>query len=298
MLQGQQNFLWLGWAQIVNGAGRFVAVAVIVAVLGGKAAGAVLGAVIGVAVSTAIGFYHSRAVWTAERQPVAWRAWLGNVVPFTLALGASQFILCVDMIIVRSLYGAHQTGFYSASGMIGRGLVVFTAPLTAVMFPKIVHHAAQGKKTNLLWATMALTAALATLVASGGTLVAVGLKQIAAMPQHFAGILPAKLLAKLAHYPDALQTIGQLLPWFLWCMLPLALANVLLGNLLARKDFRAVPWLVVTVLVYAAAAINFGTLFVRVVQILGIFNTIFLAVLLVFAWKSGQRLARELNGAT
>ena len=48
IMQGRQNFLWLGWAQIFNGAGRFVAVAIIVVLLSGKATGGICGALIGV----------------------------------------------------------------------------------------------------------------------------------------------------------------------------------------------------------------------------------------------------------
>jgi hypothetical protein len=37
----------------------------------------------------------------------------------------------------------------------------------------------------------------------------------------------------------------------MWAMLPLTLANVLVNNLLARRDFRAVPWFVVIAIAYA-----------------------------------------------
>ena len=47
ILQGRQNFAWLGGAAIANGAGRFAAVGVIVALLGGQAAGATTGVLIG-----------------------------------------------------------------------------------------------------------------------------------------------------------------------------------------------------------------------------------------------------------
>ena len=40
MLQGRQNFLWLGWTSILNGAGRFGLICVIVWFFHGWAAGA------------------------------------------------------------------------------------------------------------------------------------------------------------------------------------------------------------------------------------------------------------------
>jgi len=294
-LQGIQNFLWLGWGMISNGLGRLVAVAVIVTFFGGKATGAIGGALIGISMALVICFAQSRQVWGArEHSRPDWRNWLAQVVPLTIGLGVTQFLFSVDMIIVRSIYGEDQTGFYSASGMIGRGLVMFAMPLSLVMFPKIVHSKATGKKSNVLLYTLASTAILAVLGATGVTLGAMALKQIAADPTFGAGWLPAGLLAKLQKHPDALVALGRMLPWFVWAMLPLALGNVLLNNLLAHKMFRSIPYLVVTVAAYVATAVVFadvestpkgGVAFVRIIQILGIFNLLYMSVCGWFSWR-------------
>jgi len=52
-------------------------------------------------------------------------------------------------------------------------------------------------------------------------------------------------------------------------MLPLVWSNVLLQNLLARKRYRVVPVLLLTLLCYLHAEARFGTSFLRVIQVLG-----------------------------
>jgi len=59
----------------------------------------------------------------------------------------------------------------------------------------------------------------------------------------------APLVIKLGFRP-AFVSIAYLVPWFAWCMLPLAMANVLINNLLARSEFKVVPWLVAVAVGY------------------------------------------------
>jgi O-antigen/teichoic acid export membrane protein len=128
ILQGQQNFLWLGWTAIFNGMGRFVAISIIVLLLGGWAAGAMTGALIGAVIALAVGLWHTRRVWLGPSTRFEWRPWLGRVLPLTLGLGASQFMMSADQIVVQSIFDKEITGYYGAAGMIGRALVAFTAP--------------------------------------------------------------------------------------------------------------------------------------------------------------------------
>jgi len=304
ILQGQQNFLWLGWVVIINGVGRFVMVGIIVILLGGRATGAMTGALIGIVISFIIAALQSRSVWLRPKPPLIfdWKSWLGDIVPLTLALGASQFIFSVDVIFVRAIFGENQTGFYGGSGMIGRGLVMFTAPLIVVMFPKIVHNLSHGKKTNVLGYTVIATAVLCALAAAGCTAVAIFLKHVAASPEIIKGYLSPALFEKLRSKTGALSVVAQLVPWFVWCMLPLALANVLLNNLMARKQFRVVPYLLIVVVSYVTTLAIVGNSFVealpsfvRVIQILGIFNLIFFTVIAVFTWGGKTKEILEIK---
>lgn len=286
LLQGKQNFLWMGWVVIINGVGRFVAVGIIVVVLGGRATGAMLGATIGIVISFVIAAMQSRSVWLRPKPAIAFdlKPWLGTIIPLTLGLGASQFIFSVDVIFVRAIFGEHQTGYYVGSGMIGRGLVMFTAPLIVVMFPKIVHNLSHGKTTNVLAYTVGATAVLCGLAAAGCTVVSLLLKRVAISPGIVKGYLSSEQFKKLLANTEALSVMGELIPWFVWCMLPLALANVLLNNLMARKQFRVVPYLLIVIAAYVTTLTMAGSSFVRVIQILGIYNLLFLAVIAVFTW--------------
>jgi O-antigen/teichoic acid export membrane protein len=268
---------------IVNGAGRFLAIVLVVYLLGGLAAGAMAGALIGIFAALLLAMLPSRTGWSGARLPFDWKGWLGRVIPLTLGLGASQFIFSVDMILVRSLFGGEaETGHYVAAGTIGRGLVMFTAPLTVVMFPKIVHSISIGSKTHVLAYTLYATALLGSLGALGATGMAVGLREVVQAPEAFAGFLPAAVLNKLLADPAGVVTICKLIPWFVWCMLPLALANVLLNNLMAARHFRVVPALIIVAAAYASAVVMWGKSLVAVIQILGVFNLIFFAVLYLY----------------
>lgn len=283
VLQGKQNFLWLGWVIIANGVGRFVSVAIIIIVFNGKATGTISGALIGISAALILGLYQTRDVWGAKlRAPFDWRKWLGRVIPLTLGLGTFQFIFSVDMIIVRALFGEHQTGYYSFSGMIGRGLVMFTAPLVAVMFPKVVQSAVQKQKTNLLFLTLISTAILGAIAATFCTLTCKFMIYALHNPEQVKGFIPEPILQVILKHPEVITSIGTMIPWFVWCMLPLSLANVLLNNLLARMEYRVVSYLIVLVALYATVEVIFGSSFIRVIQILGIFNLLYLIILAIF----------------
>jgi len=299
VLQGLQNFFWLGWVAILNGIGRFVAVGLFVGLLMGGLIGAVCGVAVGVFAAFVVAGYHTRSVWLRHRSKAAvdWKSWLGNTVPLTLGLGASQFIFSVDVIFVQTKIGG-ATGYYVGAGMIGRGLVMFTAPLIVVMFPKIVHSVSHGKKTNLLGYTTLATAGLCSLAAAASTAIAIILKRLAVNPDLAKPFLPTALFQKLLTHTEALSVLGQLIPWFVWCMLPLALANVLLNNLMARKNFKVVPYLLLVIAAYAVTLKFAGHSFIRVIQILGVYNVIFLSVVAVFTWGRKSEASPELSVAT
>ncbi|HJO09310.1 MAG TPA: hypothetical protein QGH16_05630 [Verrucomicrobiota bacterium] len=241
ILQGRQNFAWLGGAAIANGAGRFVAVGIIVALFGGQAAGATTGVLIGLTTACLLAGWHSRQTWLGQSDTSRGifnpKAWLDRIVPLTLGLGAGQFMLSADMIAARMILPEADSGPYGAAGMIGRGLVVFTAPLAAVMFPKLVREAA-GAKSRVLGQAFLGTAVLGMLAGIGCTLAA--------------WLLPSIIdnFPTLAGKKKIITEITPLIPYFIWSMLPLALGNVFVAALLAKQRYRTVPWLVGIALAY------------------------------------------------
>jgi len=269
VLQGRQNFLWLGWASILSGVGRFSAVAVIVMLLGGGGAGMMTGALLGEIVALAIGVWRTRDNWTGSGEAVEWGGWLKRVVPLTLGFGAFQFMFMIDPIFVSSFFDESQTGGYVAAGTLSRALVLFTGPIAAVMFPKIVRSLASSQKTDMLKVTLLTTAALAGLGAIFvGYMLPFGLKMF------FKG-------AFIAGIP--------LLPPFAASMAVLTIANVLINNLLARGEFLVVPWLVLIVGAYALTLMKFHRSLEQVIYTLGAYSILMAMTCLLFTWRTGNR---------
>jgi O-antigen/teichoic acid export membrane protein len=272
MLQGRQNFAWYGWATIFNGIGRFGAVCVIVGVLGYYAAGAMVAVFIGLAAAIVTGLWQIRDCFKGPTAPFPWSEWLYRVGGLTLGLGTGLFMLSADMIFVRRFFSAEDSSYYAAAGMIGRALIFATQPLTAVMFPKLVQSAARAKKTDVLGLVLGLTLLLGVAAGIGCTL----------FPT-----LPLRIIYDQKY----LDVAGPLVPWFVWCMVPLTLANVLISGLMAHRRFVAVPWLLAVAAGYGAALYHWHDSYITVIRILGIFGLLLFGVCALFTWvfKGGTK---------
>jgi O-antigen/teichoic acid export membrane protein len=275
ILQGEQNFMGMGWVAICDGLGRFIAVCVIVLLLSGRAAGAMTGAFLGQIGALAFSVWWTRDILQGVASSFRWRNWFGKLVPLTLGFGTLLFLQSTDAIYVQSIFSKDDSAFYMAPALIGFALVQFTGPLVAVMFPKIVSSVARSENTDALKLTFGTTALVGVVAAIVCTIVP---------------WLPLRILyfAK----PELLKS-APLVPWFVWCMLFTTLANVLIGNLLARQKFKIVPWLVVVAIGYGVALYllkdHLKTLpafvgFKRVVQTLGAFNFALLVIATWFSW--------------
>ena len=271
ILQGNQSFLWMGWASIASGMGRFVAVAAIVLLLGGRATGIMAGALLGELVALTIGIWRSREVWGRKGDPIEWRAWLSKVVPLTFGFGAFQFMFMVDPMFVRIFFDKNQTGGYIAAGILTRALVLFTGPLAAVMFPKVVRSVALAQKTNMLKVTFVSTAILAGLAAI-----------------FIAYILPFGLRL---FFKGPFAAGIPLLPPFAASMAVLTVTNVLINNLLARGKFQVVPWLTLIAGAYALALLKYHASLEQVIYTLGAFSVLMACVCVFFTWRSEMREA-------
>lgn len=277
LLQGCQNFLWVGWTQLFNSAGRLAAIAVILA-LGGRVAGLTGGLMIGAVAAFALCFFMSRSFWARAGGSVDWRAWLGRVVPLTLGLGAFQFMMTGDGLLVQKWFKdvPGQTGLYVFAGTLGRALCAFTGPVVAVMFPKIVRSNALSEKSNALGLTVVTTAVMAVVGALGLCL---------AIPR----ILPV--------FKPEYAGAGTLLPWFSFAMIPLAMSNVLLNHLLARNRYAVTPWIAAVAVAYIWALTKHHGTFVEMLQTLSVASLIFFAVVAFFSWRDARAGAVSANAA-
>lgn len=277
VLQGRQDFFWLGWGTIANGAGRvFIAIFMVLA-LGSGATGMVLGAVIGIGAWAFIGIWRSRDLWMAKPEKFDGQSLLRQVIPLFLGFGACQFLFTTDTIYAMAFFSSDEMAPYVAAGTFARALLWLVLPLAAVMFPKIVHATAKSEKSNLLGIVLIGTAVLAVLCTTGLCLV---------------GPLAVKIVFKNAYIAET----TALLPWYAGAMIPLALANVLVNDLMARGKFKIVLPMVLLAIGYGFTLPfllhrNFGhaadvKVMEMALQLLGGFNLLLLAVAIWFSFFS------------
>ena len=265
VLQGQQNFLWLGWSMMSQGVGRLAIAAFAVLALHFYAPGMVLGILAGLAVALVIAIWPTRSLWLSSAQPFEWRSLLRQVIPLTLGFGAYQFLLTADTMFVRAYFSGDESAYYVSAGTLSRASMWLVGPLAAVMFPKIVHAKAKAEKSDLMGVVLTGT----VILAAGG---ATGLWVL--------GPWVVPFMFKQSY----VQAASVLLPWYAWAVVPLAVANVLLNNLMARSLFKVVPALCVLIGVYALALTRFHDTPVTVIKTLGACNVLLLAVCAWYTW--------------
>jgi O-antigen/teichoic acid export membrane protein len=268
VVQGRQDFFWMGWSVILNGAGRVVAAAALVLALAAGAAGMMTGTFIGISLATAIVIWRSRDLWLQPSENSDWKNLLRQVLPLLLGFGACQFMFTSDTMFAKAYFTGDEMAPYVAAGTLSRALLWLVLPLAAVMFPKIVHASAKSEKSNLFGLVVLGTAVLAICGGLGLWLV---------------GPVAVKIVFKSSY----VAATTALIPWYAAAMVPLALANVLVNDLLARNRFGVVPWMVLLAVGYGFALPwvlgRFHSL-QAVLQTLGIFNLLLFAACAWFAW--------------
>jgi hypothetical protein len=274
VLQGQQNFLWLGWTMIINSIGRVSVAALAVLALRTYAAGMMTGVLAGLVLATGISVWQTRSLWQLRPQPFDWRSLLSQVLPLMLAFLGFQVLFTADTMFVQA-YFKEESGFYVSAGTLSRALMWLVLPLAAVMFPRLVHSAAKAQKNNLMGMVLLGTGVLATVGALGLS---------------WLGPLVVRFVYKQSYVGVA----SSILPWYAFAMVPLALANVLLNDLLARPASKLLPALCVfgVALAYLAALTQFHGSLVIILKTLGLANLLLLAVCAWFTWR-----ARSANAA-
>ncbi len=273
VLQGVQNFMWLGWAMLVNGVARVVAAALVVLALKGGAVGMLGGVLAGFAAGGLVGIWQSRDIWKLDPLPINNRELLRQAFPLMVGFFFVQFLFTGDTMFVKH-YFPKETGYYFSVGTLSRALIWLVGPLAAVMFPRIVHSSVKSQKTDVMGVVLLGTGVLAVCGAIGLSVL-------------------GPFVIKLMFGPDWVPVASRIMPWYAAAMVPLALANVLVNNLLARSQTRVVPFIVVLAVAYAGALIYINQPghvrdMVSVLQTLGVFNLLLLGVCAWFTWRSGE----------
>ncbi|HWF18873.1 MAG TPA: hypothetical protein VG754_06370, partial [Verrucomicrobiae bacterium] len=268
LLQGRQNILWFGWANISNGVGRVVIGGIIVVLLGGQAAGLMLGVFIGMVAAFLACVSQNFDLLKSPSAKFDATGWLKRVVPLTLGFGVSTFLFSADAIVVQNYLGANgKAADYIFGATLCRAIVLFTVPLAAVMFPKLVHSAARSQKSNVMGMTMIGTVGLSLLAVLGLALVSPTIMRIFSKGSH-----------------EDMMTMTRLIPIFAAGMVPLGSGNVLLYNLMAHSRFKIVPALVVLAIGYWIALQHFHDSFKTVIQTFCVFTLIYFGLCALFTW--------------
>ena len=273
VVQGRQDFFWMGWSVILNGAGRVIAAAALVLALASGAAGMMAGTFIGITCAVGIVIWRSRDLWLLPSEKSDWKNLLRQVLPLLLGFGACQFMFTSDTMFAKAYFSGDEMAPYVAAGTLSRALLWLVLPLAAVMFPKIVHANAKSEKSNLFVMVVLGTAVLAVCGGLGLWLV---------------GPVAVKIVFKSSY----VAATTALLPWYAAAMVPLALANVLVNDLLARSRFGVVPWMVLLALAYGFAlpwVLGHCQRLEAVLQTLGAFNLLLFGICAVFSRGGGGK---------
>lgn len=269
LLQGRQDFFWFGWAVMIGALARPLLSAIFVLVFHLGAMGMMAGALVGVGIGVVICIWRTRDLWSLPRESFDAKALARQVMPLVFGFGACQFLFTADTMFSKAYFSAEQMAPYVATGTLSRALLWLVLPLAAVMFPKLVHSAAKSEKTNLFNIVILGTAILAIIGMLGLWLV-------------------GPLVIKLVFKANYLSVATGLLPWYAGAMIPLALSNVMVNDLLARGRFKIVPFMVVLAVGYGLALPYMLSHFPGRIEIapqtLGVANVLLLLVCAWFTW--------------
>jgi|TARA_B100000959_G_scaffold284788_1_gene357368 O-antigen/teichoic acid export membrane protein len=295
ILMGRQDFKNLGWSIAIDGGGRFAAVMAAV-FLGYQAAGGMAGVLIGLLCALALSFYCIRDLPWRENETLNWMPWLKQALPLAIGPGVLVIMFSADVLFVQETFPDTQTHFYMPVATVGLALFMFTTPMGMVMFPKLVSSHAEGKGN------------VALRYAFIGTFILGSLAFVILL------LIP-KLPLWIIYFKNPIYwQSSPLIPWYIASLFPLLLANVIIGNLLAKERLNGWKCAVLLLLAagYAFALVNqrpqllamtnevvmaknvltntTKDAFQRVIITFGVFNLAFLAVAGLFTWLS-QRSA-------
>lgn len=267
VLQGQQNFLWLGWSMMSNGIGRIVVATLAVAALGAGAAGMMAGVLLGCVAAVCLAAWQTRGIWTAHKLPFGRVSLLKQILPLGIGFLGFQILFTADTILVKSYFPPSTVDYYVSAGTMSRALMWLVLPLASVMFPRLVHSAAKGQQTNLLGMVLLGTAVLGIAGAAGLSIVG-------------PWIIP------IIYKSNYVSVVSEILPWYVSAMVPLAVANTLLNNLLARPASKLLPAACVFLLSvgYLFALTQLHNSLIMVLKTMGVFNFLLLALCALFTW--------------
>ena len=277
VMQGRQDFFWYGWSLILGGIFRVGAAALLVIAFHAGTTGMIGGALAGVAGASLIVIWRTRDLWGVKGESFDTKEFLAQIMPLVFAFGVCQFLFTTDTMYAKFTephFSDDAIKHYVAAGTLSRALLWLVMPIASVMFPKIVHSNTKGEKSNLFGIVILGTAVLAVVGAIG--LCVVG-----------------PIVVRIAFKAEDVAETTALLPWYSAAMIPLALANVLVNDLMARKQFKVVPLMVILAIAYGFTLPymlhHYPGRLTIILQTLGAFTTLLFLVGAWFTWGPGAK---------
>ncbi len=265
VLQGRQDFFWLGWSSILGGGGRLAGAVVLVLAFHLGALGMMLGVLVGALLSVLIAIWRTRDLWMLPVESFFLGDLFKQSFPLVLGFGASQFLFTSDTMFAKHYFSNEQMKPYIIAGTLARALLWLVMPLASVMFPKLVQ--VRSDKAKLFGMVVLGTAILS--ICGAASMWVLG-----------------PYLVRFVANPGDVQATVALIPWYAGAMVPLAMANVLVNDLLARSKFQVVPFMVALAGVYCVVLpemlSHYPGHIELVLQILGGFNLALLAICALF----------------
>ena len=274
LLQGRQDFFWVGWAAILSGGARLIGAVALVMGLAMGSVGMISGALIGLGLSAIVSIWRTRDLWTMKSEPFEIKGLLLQTMPLFFGFGACQFMFSSDTMFATAYFDGEQMKPYIVAGTLSRALLWLVMPLASVMFPKLVHSNVKGQKSNLFGLVVVGTAVLSVVGALGLW-------------------ITGPLVVRIMCSPGDVPAVMALIPWYAAAMVPLAMANVMVNDLMARSRFMVVPLMVLLALTYGFTLpwmLNHYPGHIEVVlQTLGAFNFLLFLICAFFTWGVKSR---------
>jgi hypothetical protein len=270
VLQGRQDFFWLGWSSVFSGLGRLVIAAVLVIVFKLGATGMMLGVLLGTVWAISICIWRTRDLWTMPAEKFEWMVLLRDGMPLMFGFGASQFLFTSDTMFAKPYFTDDQMKPYVIAGTLARAILWLVGPMATVMFPKLVQNRIKSEKRSNLFGLVVLGTAVLSVCGVFGLWIM--------------GPFVVRFVASAKDVPGTMA----LIPWYAGAMVPLAMANVLVNDLLARGCFKVVPYMVGLAVVYCISLpqmlSHFPGHIALVLQTLGFFNLLLFGLCAWFTW--------------
>ncbi|MGC9941263.1 MAG: hypothetical protein ABSE48_05470 [Verrucomicrobiota bacterium] len=275
VLQGRQDFFWLGWINILGGLGRLIPAALLVLAMGWGAKGMMAGVLIGYLIGVAISIGRTRDLWGLTGERFDGKTLLRQVTPLLLGFGGLQVFFTYDTMFAKAYFTDDQMKPYVVAGTLSRALLWLVLPMATVMFPKLIQSRVKSEKNNLFGLAVLGTAVLSVC----GTL---GLW------------LFGPLVVRVVTNAGGVAATMALIPWYAGAMVPLAMANVMVNDLMAKGRYLVVPCIIFLALSYGITLPimlnHFPGRLEVVLQTLGVFNLLLFGVCAWFTW--GTKNAR------